>query len=109
MLQVQPKPWGAVQVGVDGVWLAADGFGDGRVAPDTGGTALYAAIGLLGRVRTDLLRRALVDVPAVLVLDGQQTVGAQVSLSLSYDFREIREPNRGWRVGLRVWVRMRLR
>jgi len=26
-------------------------------------------------------------VPAVLVLDGHQTVGPQVSLSLSYDFR----------------------
>ena len=87
MLQVQPKPWGAVQLGVDGVWLAADRFGDGRVAPDTGGTALYAAIGLLGRVRSDLLLRMLVDVPAVLVLDGHQTVGSQVSLSLSYDFR----------------------
>jgi hypothetical protein len=87
MLQVQPRPWGAIQVGLDGTWQAADRFGDGSVAPDTGGTAIYAAIGLLGRIQPDLLIRGLVDVPAVVALNGHQTIGPQVSLSLSYDFR----------------------
>jgi hypothetical protein len=87
MLQVQPKPWGAVQVGFDGAWQAADRFSDGGVARDTGGTAVYAAIGLVGRIHSDLLIRALVDVPAVLALNGHQTVGPQVGVSVSYDIR----------------------
>jgi hypothetical protein len=87
LLQVQPKPWGAMQVGVDGGWQAADRFGDGSIAQDTGGTVVYAAIGLLGRVTTDWLVRAIIDVPAVVALYGHQSVGPQVGLSVTYDFR----------------------
>jgi hypothetical protein len=87
MLQVQPRPWGAVQVGIDGGWQAADRFGDGSTAPDTGGTVVYAAIGLLGRVAPDWLARAVVDVPAVVALNGHQTVGPQVAVSMTYDLR----------------------
>jgi hypothetical protein len=86
-LQVQPLNWGALQGGVDWVWQAADKLGNGARVPNTGGFVGYVMIGALANPWRDLLLRAVVDVPVVTALNGQQSLGPQAMLQVAYDFQ----------------------
>jgi hypothetical protein len=86
-LQIQPRPWGAVQAGVDWAWQAADSMGNGARVPNTGGFVTYVMVGLMTNPWRDLLLRAVIDAPIGTVLNGQQAVGPQAILQVAYDFR----------------------
>lgn len=86
LLQIQPFGWGAVQLGADLLWQRPDTLGNGNFVPNTGGTTVYLAGGLLGNPWRDLLLRLVVDAPVVQALRGTQSVGPQVTLQVAYDF-----------------------
>ncbi len=84
-VQFQPRPWGAIVLGADGVWQQADRLANGNQMPSTGGVVGYFAPALLASPVRDLLVRLVVDVPVATHLYGTQTVGTQVALSIAYD------------------------
>jgi hypothetical protein len=85
-LQIQPRPWGAIQLGVDWAWQNWDSYGNGARVPNTGGFVGYAALGVMANPWRDLLLRAVVDAPVVTATNGRQSVGPQVMLQIAYDF-----------------------
>ena len=86
-VQVQPFRWGAIQLGADVLWQAADTLANGNPMVNSGGTVGYLAPGLLFNPIADLLVRVVVDAPVVAAQRGLQSVGPQVMLSISYDVR----------------------
>ncbi|HZS38343.1 MAG TPA: hypothetical protein VFF06_16015 [Polyangia bacterium] len=86
-LQLQPYPWGALQLGADVRWSQADSLPNGVDAPNTGGTVLYASPALLASPWMNVLIRIGAQIPAVQRLNGVQSEGAKVMLSLAYDLR----------------------
>ena len=86
IVQLQPWQWGALQLGGDFQWTAADMLATGHAVPNTGGMTGYLAVALLANPWRDLLVRLVVDAPVITALNGTQTVGPQVVAQLSYDF-----------------------
>jgi hypothetical protein len=86
---VQAQPWSflAMQLTFDGNWLAADRLANGNPLPNTGGTVARMGTAVVGSPRTDLIVKAAVALPVVQELQGQQTDGVQVTLSLIWDIR----------------------
>jgi hypothetical protein len=84
-LQIQPRPWGAVQIGVDGLWQATDALPNGATMPDTGGTTGFATLSLLAMPVRDLLVRLTASAPVFTALNGHQSTGPQVALQVAYD------------------------
>lgn len=74
-------------IGTDVVWSAADSLSNGADSPSTGGTVVYLAPGFLVMPVRDLLLKVSLDLPAVRLLNGSQTVGPQVGLMLAYDIK----------------------
>lgn len=85
-VQLQPWQWGALQLGGDFTWQAADMLATGHAVPNTGGITGYLAMALLANPWRDLLIRVVVDAPVLMALNGMQTVGPQVVAQFSYDF-----------------------
>ena len=75
LVQLQPWPWGALQLGGDFQWTAADMLATGHAVPNTGGITGYLAVALLANPWRDLLVRLVVDAPVITALYGTQTVG----------------------------------
>jgi hypothetical protein len=84
-IQLQPFAWGAVVLGVDALWSQPDELPNGAAVPSTGGAVGYFAPGILLSPTRDLLFRIAVDVPVLARLDGTQTTGTQVAVSITYD------------------------
>ncbi|MFL5389583.1 MAG: transporter [Myxococcales bacterium] len=63
-----------------------DQFQDGSIDPDSGGHVLYATTSLAYALTSDLLMRAVVQVPAATWLHGVQTEHPVVYAAVSYDF-----------------------
>lgn len=84
-LQVQPWSWGALAIGADAVWTAADTLANDNASPNTGGTVVYLAPALLISPKPDWLIRLVVDAPVIMALYGTQSVGPQVALSVAWD------------------------
>jgi hypothetical protein len=86
---VQAQPWTffGMQLTIDGNWAAADQLASGNDMPNTGGTVARLGSALVGAPRTDLLIRLAASVPVVQRFIGQQSDGAQVTLSFVWDIR----------------------
>jgi hypothetical protein len=63
-----------------------DKFADGSIDPDSGGHILYATTSLAYALTSDLLMRAVVQVPTATWLNGAQSEHPVVYAALSYDF-----------------------
>jgi hypothetical protein len=83
--QVAPWSWGALVLGVDGVWTAPDTLPNGVDMPNTGSVSLHLVPSLLATPARDLLLRLAIDIPAANAFYGQQSAGTQVLLSIVYD------------------------
>ena len=86
-IQVQPWSWGALVLGADVVWQDSDTLENGVASPNTGGTVGYLAPSFVATPWMDLLIKVTVDVPVLYGLNGNQSVGPQVSLLVAYDFK----------------------
>jgi hypothetical protein len=86
VMQLQPWPRLAFQLGIDGAWQQSDTLPNGATMPNTGGTVGYIGAGALINPWRDLLVRLYADAPVLTELHGHQSLGPQITLQLSYDF-----------------------
>jgi hypothetical protein len=73
-------------LGLEGRSSQSDTF-DGVDDPDSGGTIVFAAPGIIYTVMTDLLINAVVKLPVVDALDGDHEEGTIISIGVTYDFQ----------------------
>jgi hypothetical protein len=85
VLQLQPLRRLAVQLGADLHYVWADTMGGTFEVPGTGGFVAALTPGVAVNVWRDLVLRAVVEVPVVQRLQGAQSLGPQVAITLSYD------------------------
>lgn len=85
VLQMQPFPWLALQMGVNLRYGWADVLPNGADSPDSGGFTFGVAPAVLVNPWRDLLLRLTAEVPVAQALRGSQSLGPQFVLSVAYD------------------------
>jgi hypothetical protein len=86
-VQYQPFAWAAGSLGFDAGWVQPDTLPNGHAVPNTGGVLLDLVPSLMFMPVMDFLIKLSAQVPLVHVLNGTQTRGPQVILSLAYDIK----------------------
>ncbi len=85
VVQLQPYPWLALQMGLTLRYGWADVLPNGASSPDSGGFTMGLAPAVLVNPWRDLLFRLAAEVPVVQALNGTQSLGPQLVFSIAYD------------------------
>jgi len=84
-VQVQPRPWFATSLGADVTWREHDTLKSGMPSPDSGGTFLRILPSLVFSPHSNVLLRVGAAIPIVQVMNGRQSEGPQLLVTLAWD------------------------